>query len=144
MKMSHASKGFSLIELMIVVTIVSILASVSARSYYFYTKRTHVTEGLGLASAVQKSSVEYYSVLGSWPTSNTLAGVSENIQGHSVSSVVITADGYILVTYNDKVTLGAQILFKPQVEEGKQRIYWTCEAVVGTGMKDSFLPGSCR
>ena len=53
-------KGFTLIELMIVVAIIGILAAVALPAYQDYTKRSHVSEGMSLASGAKSAMTEYY------------------------------------------------------------------------------------
>lgn len=69
-------KGFTLIELMIVVAIIGILSMMALPAYQDYTKRTYVAEGLSLASSLAKSAMEHYSTTGKWPDSNGMAGLS--------------------------------------------------------------------
>ena len=59
---------------MIVVAIVGILAAVALPAYQDYTKRAHVSEGIGLAQGAQSGVAEYFSDRASWPTSNAEAG----------------------------------------------------------------------
>src|ERR1700752_2837925 len=68
-------KGFTLIELMIVVAIIGILAAIAIPAYQDYTIRSQVTEGLNLAGAVKAAVAETYADRGVWPVDNKAAGV---------------------------------------------------------------------
>ncbi|WP_404798888.1 pilin [Acinetobacter thermotolerans] len=132
-------KGFTLIELMIVVAIIGILAAIAIPAYQNYTKRSHVSEGLSLASGAKAAVTEYYSSNGEWPTDNTEAGISTTISGNAVTSVEINAS-LITVTYNTKVTSGAKLTLQGSDSNGS--VNWTCAA--GSNMDEKFVPSNCR
>jgi len=69
-------QGFTLIELMIVTSVIGILASIAIPSYQDYTVRAQISEGLVLSSAAKVALVEYYVENGSWPNNNVKAGLA--------------------------------------------------------------------
>ncbi|HEZ7282263.1 TPA: pilin [Neisseria meningitidis] len=97
--MNTLQKGFTLIELMIVIAIVGILAAVALPAYQDYTARAQVSEAILLAEGQKSAVTEYYLNHGKWPGNNTSAGVatSSEIKGKYVKEVevkngVITAE----------------------------------------------------
>jgi len=68
-------KGFTLIELMIVVAIIGILAAIAIPAYQDYTIRSQVTEGLNLAGALKAAVAETFAQTGTWPTTLTELGI---------------------------------------------------------------------
>nr|WP_101132810.1 pilin [Neisseria meningitidis] len=94
--MNTLQKGFTLIELMIVIAIVGILAAVALPAYQDYTARAQVSEAILLAEGQKSAVTEYYLNHGKWPANNSSAGVatSANIKGKYVQSVTV-ANGVI-------------------------------------------------
>ncbi|RJR83601.1 pilin [Neisseria meningitidis] len=89
--MNTLQKGFTLIELMIVIAIVGILAAVALPAYQDYTARAQVSEAILLAEGQKSAVTEYYLNHGIWPGNNTSAGVasSTDIKGKYVQSVEV-------------------------------------------------------
>lgn len=99
-------KGFTLIELMIVVAIIGILSMFALPAYQDYTKRTYVSEGMALATAAKLSVTEQFATEGKWAENNKDAGLQapDAIKGQSVNAISVgLGDGGI----NDDVTTAA-------------------------------------
>ncbi|HEZ5396132.1 TPA: pilin [Neisseria meningitidis] len=98
--MNTLQKGFTLIELMIVIAIVGILAAVALPAYQDYTARAQVSEAILLAEGQKSAVTEYYLNHGEWPGNNSSAGVAtsaSDIKGKYVQSVEV-AKGVITAT----------------------------------------------
>ncbi|HEZ4573679.1 TPA: pilin [Neisseria meningitidis] len=97
--MNTLQKGFTLIELMIVIAIVGILAAVALPAYQDYTARAQVSEAILLAEGQKSAVTEYYLNHGEWPDGNSNAGVasSSTIKGKYVKEVTV-ANGVITAT----------------------------------------------
>ena len=153
--MTH--KGFTLIELMIVVAIIGILAAVAIPQYQNYVARAQVSEALVLASGAKTAVAEYFIITGKWPVDNEAAGLAkdgDDINGKYVAGVEIgksatgqQRDGWIRVEMgpnaHDKIA-GYMVILIPQGNVGS--ISWTCRSYGGNGLDDisDYLPSSCK
>lgn len=141
-KQTHA--GFTLIELMIVVAIIAILASLAIPAYRDYVVRTQASEGLVLASGAKIAVWEYITDKGTFPGTNASAGLplATSIAGKYVSSVAVSSGGSITVAYQSDQTNDAlrtsNLLLSPVNQGGS--ISWSCKGTIN----QRFLPSSCR
>ncbi len=150
--MRKLQKGFTLIELMIVVAIIGILAAVAIPSYQDYTARAQVTEAMSLTSGMKTALAEHYADKGRFPGSPV--SISATTAGKYVTTITWTAPaagvGTILVIATMKgVDINANIqnsIFDLETEDGGNT--WACGTLVSTasaGALDSrFLPGACK
>jgi type IV pilus assembly protein PilA len=147
--MKNMQKGFTLIELMIVVAIIAILAAIAIPAYQDYIIRAQVSEGAVLASGNETALAEYQQNTGKWPTSAASAGVptSTSITGKYVSSVSVTAPvtgGVITALFGQQANAsitGSVIAFSGITTGGSTS--WSCD-VSSTTVPSKFLPTTCR
>ena len=148
--MKKLQKGFTLIELMIVIAIIGILAAIALPAYQDYIARSQMTEAFNLAGGLKGTVTEYYSDKGAWPAGNEAAGAApaSQITGKYVLSVTVgNADGKITAKMRPSgVAKGIEdkeLSLQGSVDTTKPGSYnWTCEA--GTGLDKKFLPSVCR
>jgi type IV pilus assembly protein PilA len=154
--MKNIQKGFTLIELMIVVAIIAILAAIAIPAYQDYTIRSQVTEGLSLADGAKTAVAEYYTNHGDMPQTapgNTSVGLASpaSIGGSYAQSVTVGANGIITVKYGagagtfgtkaNKNIKDKELALSPITSIGS--ISWTCRG--GAAAVDpKYLPSSCR
>ncbi len=144
--MRNEQKGFTLIELMIVVAIIGILAAVAIPAYLDYNVRAQVAEGLNLSEGAKTAVSEFYMDRGTMPATNALAGVEAagNIQGKYVSLVTVAA-GVITVTYgNDShaYITGSTIRLTPGTSDAGS-LKWVCDSAAAS-IANKHLPAACR
>lgn len=141
---STIQKGFTLIELMIVVAIIAILAAIAIPAYQDYLIRSQVSEGASLAAGAKTAVSEYYANYGTPPTSNAQAGVDATITGTYVSGVTVATPGKITIAYNTTKSNAAirtsVLVFTPTFGAGST--VWGCSA--NTTILAKFRPSACR
>lgn len=142
--MKNQKRGFTLIELMVVLAVIGILASIAIPAYQDYTIRAQVSEGLSLSNSAKAAIAEYYVDRGVWPTDNAEAGLADmnQIIGRYVDQVAV-ADNVIDIRYgNDAHTaiFGKSITLT--VVDNAGSLVWTCAS---SGIiKPNHLPSACR
>ncbi|MBB1424198.1 prepilin-type N-terminal cleavage/methylation domain-containing protein [Pseudoalteromonas sp. SG43-7] len=144
----QSQKGFTLIELMIVVAIIGILAAVALPAYQDYTARAKGTE-LMLAASTARTCASEKAQVGQSPD-DCDTGFT---QTKYVNTLTVTAAGVITAAGRDDMN-GLSIILTPQTSAGKAAVAtdfttgftiseWVCTGAVTSPAKASWLPSSC-
>lgn len=144
MKMTN-QKGFTLIELMIVIAIVGILAAVALPAYQDYTIRAKIAEPMATLSEAKTSMSEYFVAMGKLPANATAAGIRTSIGTDITSSLAVASSGNLTVTLTSDASLGdagGEDIVLSLTSSTNGQLQYKCTA--GSGMAVKFLPANCR
>lgn len=134
-------QGVTLIELMIVVVIVGIIASMAIPMYLNYTARAMASEGIALFSPAKNAVTEYYTSQGLFPDSNSKAGLDAPTayRGSHVASVTVGNSGVVTVLFDEPALQNGTFVFTP-TEVSNGPLQWTCS----TSIPLNLVPKTCR
>ena len=144
----NSLKGFTLLELLVVMAIISILSVVALPTFVNYATRSKVSEGLAIAAGAKIAVMDAYLNNEVFPVTNAQAGLGlstdyarQFVIGLTVGSV--PSPGAITVEL-DLPPLGTDNLLQLVPTFNGSTFDWTCQVAAVNGLQGIFVPGSCR
>ena len=148
--MNTAQKGFTLIELMIVIAIIGILAAIAIPAYTDYTARAKITEAVTALASAKTSVSEYYTSQGVMPADAAAAGINIAPAGSYVDEITYSKTSDTVSVISAKIkgvnsTANGKI-FALTGTGSDAGITWTCApgSTAGTALATKYLPANCR
>ena len=139
--MKQIQKGFTLIELMIVVAIIGILAAVALPAYSDYTNRAKISELIVAGSACKNSVAEFFQTQGALPADITAAGCVSNTTKYAGALTYTAATGAITIASAISGVTGNYVLEPTAAPAVGSPIDWKC---TGSTLAKKYLPANCR
>ena len=139
---AERNSGFTLVELMVVVAVISIILLIAIPAYMDYAVRTKVSEGMSIFPGIKNNIGETYSATGRWPTSNQAAGmyIPASYQTSYIDSVTINDSGTVEMVFSI-ADLGAANTIEFLPTSSGDGVDWIC---VGGSMAARYRPHVCR
>jgi type IV pilus assembly protein PilA len=140
-------KGFTLIELMIVIAIIGILAAVALPAYQDYTIRARMAEPLALLGEAKNSMTEFYIANGTLPANAAQAGIRTIIGTELVSAVGVTNTGNIDVTLTSNSVwgpVGGEAVRLSLIDTSSGTLEYRCVPTNASTLPTKYLPANCR